>query len=780
MKEKSMRNFWLLFLLPFLFPINLSAQVTDIIALHQNDGNGYPENFGQSVTIQGIVTCERNIFHSSEITIQDDTGGMTIFDSGMSINPGLGDEVQLTGLLDFYNGLTELSDLSQAAIITTGNPVPDPQVLTCDQAAHAYDLNTDQDNDEGRLIRINQVTYEFDYNAGNNIVGVLTDDTGTCAIFIDSDSDVQEPASGAAFDVVGILKQYDSSSPYTTGYQIVPRYASDIISGTGPQITFGPREIAIEADRVTLAWTTSDPCGSAIRYGLTTDYELGEISHENYTTVHEVTIPNLSSATAYHGRVMAVTTEGTSSSPDYVFATASANSSGDIYAYFSHSVDHTYANEIPAEGDVNLSNEFGQLIDNAQVAIDLCFYNISRPTLATKLINAKNRGVTIRVVYETDYVNEVTADLENAGIPIIFDNDSGHYMHNKFAIFDHRLDTDESNDILWTGSWNASFAGTYDNAEHAVVIHDAAICEAYTIEFNEMWGGVENLPNLAHAKFGAAKTDNTPHYFNINGMWVEQFMSPSDRPDQQLIETIHTANEDLFFAIYSFTLNSVSDAMHDRFFDGVAVRGVFDVTQAGSDYSEYNSMSGWADVFTDGVSGGILHHKYLLVDPLHPGSDPQILTGSYNWSVSATDSNDENMIIFHDHNLCNVFLQEFVARYHEAGGQWTNFVGLEDAAGETPWRTACYPNPYWAGSGQGDRLRFAFNLPINTKAELAVYNTTGQIIKKFDPVLSGAHGLMVEWNGQMDTGEVVSTGLYFFQLRVNGDAVQSGKFLLIK
>ena len=40
------------------------------------------------------------------------------------------------------------------------------------------------------------------------------------------------PAPPATFDVMGILTQFDNSSPYTSGYQITPRYASDIIRGT--------------------------------------------------------------------------------------------------------------------------------------------------------------------------------------------------------------------------------------------------------------------------------------------------------------------------------------------------------------------------------------------------------------------------------------------------------------------------------------------------------------------------------------------------------------------
>ena len=46
-------------------------------------------------------------------------------------------------------------------------------------------------------------------------------------------------------------------------------------------------------------------------------------------------------------------------------------------------------------------------------------------------------------------------------------------MHNKFAVFDAR-DGDETNDVVWTGSWNATYSGTNYNAENAVAVHALA------------------------------------------------------------------------------------------------------------------------------------------------------------------------------------------------------------------------------------------------------------------------------------------------------------------
>ncbi|MCU0613306.1 MAG: hypothetical protein MUE60_16160, partial [Candidatus Eisenbacteria bacterium] len=45
-----------------------------------------------------------------------------------------------------------------------------------------------------------------------------------------------------------------------------------------------------------------------------------------------------------------------------------------------------------------------------------------------------------------------------------------------------------------------------------------------------------------------------------------------------------------------------------------------------------------------------------------------VITGSHNWSSSAETTNDENTLIIHSPVIANLYLQEFAARYHAAGG----------------------------------------------------------------------------------------------------------------
>ena len=96
-------------------------------------------------------------------------------------------------------------------------------------------------------------------------------------------------------------------------------------------------------------------------------------------------------------------------------------------------------------------------------------------------------------------------------------------------------------------------------------------------------------------------------------------------------------------------------------------------------------------VFDDFISG-ILHHKVAIIDVTQTDSDPQVITGSHNWSTKANEQNDENTLIIHCTDLANQYLQEFAYRFQHNNGNL--IVGAQIV--ETPGLSV-FPNP---SSGQ--------------------------------------------------------------------------------
>ena len=81
-----------------------------------------------------------------------------------------------------------------------------------------------------------------------------------------------------------------------------------------------------------------------------------------------------------------------------------------------------------------------------------------------------------------------------------------------------------------------------------------------------MWGSHNDINNSANTKFGAAKSDNTPHIFNIKGRKVECYFSPSDNPST-VIENLIQYNTDksIYFCIFAFTRFQIANKMKTQF-----------------------------------------------------------------------------------------------------------------------------------------------------------------------------------------------------------------------
>ena len=338
-------------------------------------------------------------------------------------------------------------------------------------------------------------------------------------------------------------------------------------------------------------------------------------------------------------------------------------------------------------GILNFADPFDSLdwhmakyIGSATKSVDACLYDLDRQIVADSLISAHNRGVNVRFITDADNsANAQVIELETAGIPVIDDAfpigyGGSNIMHNKFVIIDTQT--------TLSGSYNVTDNGTDKNANNQVIINDILIAENYTKEFTEMWGSNTMTPNAANSKFAGSKSDNINHIFYIDEDTIEVYMSPSDGCASKIMDAIATADTSIYFCIYVFSSQSIADAMKDRHDNnGVTVRGVFDATFWNQDYSKSLDLRGdwnagndnnpWspvADVFVDSVDGNLLHHKYMLIDADDWPSNPIVITGSYNWSAAAETGNDENVLIIHSSYFADLFLQEFAARYYEAGG----------------------------------------------------------------------------------------------------------------
>ncbi len=289
--------------------------------------------------------------------------------------------------------------------------------------------------------------------------------------------------------------------------------------------------------------------------------------------------------------------------------------------------------------------ELAQAIEAARLSVDVAIYDLNLWSVRDALINAHRRGVSVRVVTESDNMDEQEVqDLRQAGIEVLGDRREG-LMHHKFVVIDQST--------VWTGSMNLTTGGGYLDNNNLLFIQSTKLAADYTHEFEQMF--VED-------HFGADKTAGTPNpAVNINGSLVEAYFSPEDGTLAHILSAVNGAQQNISFLAYSFTSDELAQALLERAQSGVKVQGVFDEDQYYSNEgTEFDRLkSAGLDVRLDG-NPRLMHHKVIIID------GQVVITGSYNFSNNAEHNNDENTLIIHNQDIAATYLAEFQRIYGEA------------------------------------------------------------------------------------------------------------------
>ncbi len=107
--------------------------------------------------------------------------------------------------------------------------------------------------------------------------------------------------------------------------------------------------------------------------------------------------------------------------------------------------------------------------------------------------------------------------------------------------------------------------------------------------------------------------------------------------------------------VMAFTLTSdeITELLIQRAAEGLDVRVIMEASQirnTGNDFERL--LESGVDVRTDGNPYN-MHHKVMIID------GEIVVAGSYNFTRSAEERNDENLIIIWDEDLATSYLVEF-------------------------------------------------------------------------------------------------------------------------
>lgn len=198
----------------------------------ENATSGLADSVGASCELTGTVygiNLRASATGSQFTLIDDNNNGINIFSPTTTLGYTVKekDKIVVRGVIGQFNGLTQITP-DTILKASANNPLVAPLVVV-----------KPDESTESQLIKINNLHFvdPLQWTTGMGVGGfnvqVVSDDhpQDTIVVRIDNDVDLyNQPAPPQPFDLTGIGGQFDSSSPYTSGYQIAPRYIPDVSS----------------------------------------------------------------------------------------------------------------------------------------------------------------------------------------------------------------------------------------------------------------------------------------------------------------------------------------------------------------------------------------------------------------------------------------------------------------------------------------------------------------------------------------------------------------------
>ncbi|GIG87372.1 phospholipase D-like domain-containing protein [Plantactinospora endophytica] len=307
-------------------------------------------------------------------------------------------------------------------------------------------------------------------------------------------------------------------------------------------------------------------------------------------------------------------------------------------------------------------------IGGARESLDIAVQELDSEPIAQAILDARFRGVDVRMVLEQDYLRtaklprvtvrpgepeadarhriqwdpepgsrslepnrRIVAALLRCNVDVKADYNPAIF-HQKFVVRDYRLRSAGRAAVL---SGSANFTGTdcHRNLNHVVVFHDTRICQEYADEFAQ----------LRQGRFGRGEHGRVPNAYNVGGVPVRVLFAPDHTPELEIMKQMLKATGRVDFAIFTFSGSSgIDDAMIALAAAGRTVTGAVDPGQGVQKWAATHDLDRanialYAPIRSPAF--GKLHHKLMVID------DSVVIAGSFNYTAPANQYNDENIFV---------------------------------------------------------------------------------------------------------------------------------------
>lgn len=131
------------------------------------------------------------------------------------------------------------------------------------------------------------------------------------------------------------------------------------------------------------------------------------------------------------------------------------------------------------------------------------------------------------------------------------------------------------------------------------------------------------------------------------------YFSPGNDCENAIIQLIRGARKSVKICVFTISENEITNEIITAHQRGISVKVITDNEKLNDRGSDIRTIANEGIVVKIDRGASHMHHKFCVIDK------KTLLTGSYNWTKSAADRNQENLLVTEDVKTVKSYLIEF-------------------------------------------------------------------------------------------------------------------------
>ena len=152
---------------------------------------------------------------------------------------------------------------------------------------------------------------------------------------------------------------------------------------------------------------------------------------------------------------------------------------------------------------------------------------------------------------------------------------------------------------------------------------------------------------------------------------IEVYFSPNGGCQQAVISEIRKATQSIDIAMYYLSSSEIAKALLKAQENGVRIRIVLDQSQEIESASKSGYLVKHGFEIRYHLGFGLMHNKFAIID------GESLITGSFNWTLTAEERNEENLLIITDAETIEKYKERFNYLWDTSRRDSRNIRGIE-------------------------------------------------------------------------------------------------------